>query len=150
MLVAPILEELAFRLGLKINKLNIAITIGIQLIIFLKIFQVINYSLLLRFISMLICSVILYFIINRNILSFFKSKQNIFIYYNIIVFGLLHAFNYSYQEFSHYLFIPFLVSVQLILGVYLSFVRIKYGFILCLLMHISHNSILFFLKLTLH
>ncbi|WP_299363052.1 hypothetical protein [Winogradskyella sp.] len=95
-LIAPILEELAYRLGLKINRRNVSISIGIQLIIFLTILGVISLPLHFKILLMVMASVTSYMILNEKMLLFFAQNKNTFVYYNIICFGLLHAFNFNY------------------------------------------------------
>lgn len=146
-ILAPVMEEFAFRLGLIVNKRNLAIGIGCQLIILLTILNIIELPLYYRVILMIISCSIIYLTLSKRILSFFLKYQNTFVYYNILVFGLLHSFNYNYTEFWHFSFIPFLISIQLVLGIYLSYARMKHGFFTALSFHILHNSFFYLLGL---
>ncbi|WP_157607928.1 hypothetical protein [Seonamhaeicola sp. S2-3] len=138
-LVAPLIEETAYRLSLKINRLNISISIGTQIILYLFIFRVINFPLHLRIILMGGVSLIIYLVINKTSVLYLKKKKRFFIYYNIIAFSLLHAFNFSFTSVLQYSFIPFLVSLQFCFGLYLSYARLSYGFKNVLLFHVFHN-----------
>lgn len=146
-LLAPILEELAFRLGLKINRKNLSISIALQIIIYLTVLDIINLPLHYRLLLMIFSFSFIYLILNKSILHFFIKNNNTFIYLSILCFGLLHALNFNYGEIQHLLFIPFLISIHLFLGVYLSYVRLKFGFALALIFHVLHNGFFFSLGL---
>jgi hypothetical protein len=141
-LVAPLIEEMAFRLGLKINKINIALMLGFQLIFFLILIDIITYSILYKVLFMLVVSSVSYFLISDAFLNFLKRHFNYFVYYNILMFGLAHAFNYTYDSFLDLCFVPVLIIFQLVLGAYLCYVRVRYGFFNGLVFHAFHNLIL--------
>ncbi len=138
-IIAPLVEELTFRLGLKINRLNLAVSLSCNIILTLYFLKVLQLPFIYRFGSILILSIIFYAIINNRIVSFFKSKQNIYIYYNILVFALIHIPNYNYEQYSHYFFIPLLIFPQFMSGIFLSYARLRYGFVLALFLHMLHN-----------
>lgn len=144
-IIAPLIEELAFRIGLKINRKYLATSLGIQFVIFLTVIDIIILPFTFRIILMLVTSLFFYILLTRRFLSVFRKNQNLFIYYNILAFGFLHSLNFNYTEFSHYIFIPFLISIQLFLGLYLSYSRFKYGFYSSLIFHITHNLFFFLL-----
>jgi len=137
--LAPLLEELAFRLGLKVTKTNISIGLGIQAIIILQLCGFIDNPLYIRLIWMGIASLILYLLLNAEHISFFKKNYNYFVYYNIFLFSIIHISNYTYTSYTHYFFIPFLVSLHIVFGTYQSYARIKYGFPFALFIHGFHN-----------
>lgn len=141
-LVLPFIEELAFRIGLKINKINISILLGGQLVYLMSIIDILTFSIIYKISIMFFISLVSYILITNKLLNFLTKYFNYFVYYNIIMFGLVHAFNYSYSSYNHFLFIPILISFQTIMGAYLSYVRLKYSFFWGISLHIAHNLIL--------
>ena len=63
-----------------------------------------------------------------------------FFYVISIGFALLHIFNFD-LSMHHYLLAPFLVLPQLILGLYLGFVRMKNGILASMGIHALNNLI---------
>ncbi|OQD43635.1 hypothetical protein BUL40_03210 [Croceivirga radicis] len=141
--IGPIIEELAFRFSLKVNKLTVAVSLSVQLIFYLHILKFIDVGFYVRIILMVVCSFILYFTISSRLSLFLKKKFNYYLYYNLFAFGFLHALNFSYFEVFHYLFIPILVSVQLLFGLYLSYIRIRRNISYAIGFHIFHNALIF-------
>lgn len=144
--LAPLLEELAFRLGLKLTKTNISISLGVQAIIILQLCGVISNPIYIRLIWMGIASLILYLLLKTKHISFLKKNYNYFVYYNIFLFSIMHISNYTYTSYTHYLFIPFLVSMHIVFGTYQSYARIKYGFYFALFVHGFHNFVIILLR----
>jgi hypothetical protein len=138
-LIAPIIEELTFRLGLKISKLNISIFLGFNIIAILKISGIIEQTFIIRLLLILCISIICFLFLKDKYLSFFKINYPLFLYFNILFFGFVHIGNYSYSSYSQYLFVPVLVFTQIFLGIYLSYSRLRFGFFFALFIHIFHN-----------
>lgn len=145
-ILAPLMEEISFRLCLKIKKINIAISFGVQLFYIFIILDVIDLPLLYNALFIILSSTVVYFLINQKILAFLKKHFKYFVYYNIIFFGLTHALNYEYSSLQQYFYIPILISFPTVLGAYLSYVRLKHGFLFVLSAHALHNLILFLLS----
>jgi len=149
MLLAPLIEELGFRLSLILNHFTVSISLGIQIGVILQLIFNLNYHIIVRLIFMLVIVGIIYLVLNKHIISLIKKHHRLFIYYNILFSGFLHITNYELSSIIHYFLIPILVFQNVIFGAYLSFYRMTYGFKIALLMHILHNSffgvILYFL-----
>ena len=62
-------------------------------------------------------------------------------YLSAVLFGLVHVSNYELSE-SQNLLISIIILPQLFLGFMLGFVRIKYGFYYCVLLHAVYNACL--------
>lgn len=62
-------------------------------------------------------------------------------YLSALLFGLVHASNYELTE-SQNLLIPLIILPQLFLGFILGFVRVRYGFFYCVLLHAVYNGCL--------
>lgn len=142
-LLLPIIEELIFRLPLRISRLNMAISLS--LIVF-GCLSVIN--LYLAAALSIVPFIIIYFIIKKESLFFTKLNSlnsryflQIF-YFQAILFGLLHLTNYKLEVQYFYLF-PFFIISYILAGCFLGYLRIRYNFgiYLCITTHIVVNSI---------
>lgn len=138
----PIIEELGFRLALKIRKDFLSISLGIQLTYVCLIINDFTFS-IFEILSLIIFFTILwFFIINNKLVEFLKSHYRFYFYFNISFFAALHFFNYSYGNYLDYLFIPIIILPPLFIGGYISFIRIKSGFFLGLVLHILYNLVI--------
>tara|TARA_B100000900_G_scaffold414057_1_gene439598 strand:- start:3904 stop:4554 length:651 start_codon:yes stop_codon:yes gene_type:complete len=119
-IIAPFLEEIMFRLGLKLRS-NFLILWPLQLLILLQVSNKIN---LLKTI--------------RN----FWNKFYAWIFYLItIAFGLIHILNFK-PSLNIYLLAPVLVAPQILIGINLGYLRIRFGLIWSILFHAFYNGIL--------
>ncbi len=155
-ILAPLIEELTFRLGLKFNKFNISISLSLLFLVALQIFSfpipvliseniinlgnlqgVVNMALLVTLISILI-----FVILSILKVNFEPLKKNFkwILYLSALIFGLIHLTNYSNLG-NMLLLAPFLVAPQIIAGLNLGFLRMKYGFIWGYLGHVLHNAL---------
>jgi hypothetical protein len=142
-LLLPIIEELIFRLPLRISKVNFAIPLCIILFLILyklNIYIAISLSLVL-FVVMLIGikkeSDIL------NFAGIFYKKYFWFLFYfQALIFGFLHLTNYN-LEYNYFYLFPFFIISYIITGSFFGYLRIryKYGIYLCIVSHIVVNSI---------
>lgn len=145
-IITPLIEELFFRLSLRLNEkfLHFNITIlftGITLF-FLSSVKV-NW---IR-ISFLIFGVILllvYYIkkekVNKFILIFWDRNFFYVFYFFVFSYGLLHITNFNPRSIMT-LLIPIIILPQLILGLFCGYVRLKLGFSWGCLFHFFHNGI---------
>ena len=140
-ILAPIAEEMIFRLSLVFNPAYFAISFS--LLITLIIHK------LTSFLPALISLVLLYFIfyyiaVHYKILihRFWYKNLGVLVYFSSLSFGLLHVGNYQFVEGYQYLIIPLLIFPQLAMGFLLSFVRLCYqnGILICILVHIIMNA----------
>ena len=142
-LLAPLIEELAFRLGLKLSRTNAAISFGFQFIFILVYFEIWPEALSYRiFTIVFIISIFFIALKSGRFLTILDKHFNFFVYYNILFFGILHATNYTFSNYHHYLYVPILIIPQLFLGAYFSYARVRYNFGYSLLFHVLHNAIL--------
>lgn len=132
--IAPIFEELLFRLNLVINKKNL---IGFLITcLFLAIFFFFKGSnlKLILFISILLIFLIILIYFTQYKLIIISNYRFIF-YSTAILFGLLHIFNYSGITTSNIVWTPLLVIPQIIMGLLLGYLRVTYGFIYAVICH---------------
>jgi len=139
---APFSEEIIFRLSLIFNPINISFSISVFGALFIHKIS----SHLIAVLSFLIIFLIVYIITisNRQFLNSFWAKNFKYIFYFFsILFGLVHASNYTFVEASQFFLIPILIFPQLAIGFVLSFTRIYYekGFIMCIIIHCLMNLV---------
>lgn len=139
-LLAPLVEELAFRVGLRITKLNTSLYFGFFTVVFLKFIGLIELNIALSIGIALLLSLLFFLLLNDKILSVLKKHYYKFLVFNLCCFSFAHLGSFSFSTVSQYLFIPVLVFIQFCLGAYLSYSRLKYGFLFTLFLHFIHNS----------
>lgn len=145
-ILIPLVEELVFRLHLRLNRnylhFNIVIIIA-GIITMLASFVKLSYMRIL----ILSCGVILvalYFLnktkLDKKILNIWDMKFGYVFYISLLIFGAIHITNYD-KGFLKYLLLPLLVLPQLILGLFCSYMRISMDFFRGYLFHASHNIV---------
>jgi hypothetical protein len=144
-LLLPIIEELIFRLPLRISKINFASSFS------LVIFLVLHYCIFNIYLSLsisIIFSFSLYLVLekessflNRLIVLFTKYFWQVF-YFQALIFGFLHLTNY-FVDFRYFYLFPFFVLSYIISGLLWGYIRMRYtfGIYLCIVSHIIVNSI---------
>jgi hypothetical protein len=141
-IIAPIMEEIIFRLSLVFDPVNIALSFST--LIALIIHKVSNGF--LTFIFFFFFLFLLYrlaFIYRLSIHSFWNKYFKYIFYFLSIIFGLVHISNYKFVEGAQYLIAPLLIFPQLEIGFILSFTRLYYerGFLICIIIHVLMNMI---------
>lgn len=156
--IGVVFEESIYRLPLKFSSFNISVSILIMWIDF-----PLNHFLIstnkhfsdISNIKLIIIKVLIIisigFILNqkkiRCILQNFWTNYFKWIFYSFsLFFGLLHITNYI-LTLSLVLLSPLICFGSIFSGLVFSFLRVKYGFIYCLLFHFLYNSILYLLIL---
>ncbi len=151
----PLLEELLFRLNLKITKLNISafLTGLLVLIIQVSFFRKFHFFIYLSIIPIF---ALIYYAINQfhfpidKIDNFVKSKFRYVFHFSAIVFGMIHLTNYATIYWWMIVLIPFLTAPYIVMGYVFGYVRMKYGFANGLLMHSTINFISVLLTMPMH
>jgi len=149
-IVAPLIEEIAYRLPLIFNKLFIALSAGTLTFIWISklYYQTMVFSAegLLYKSSFALCAGVLVYLLlkNKNIFIkvqlFWKNKFRWIVYTSVLLFGYMHLFNYEIKIWT-LLFSPFLVLPQINSGIITSYIRIRYGFIYALAKHSLWNLV---------
>lgn len=146
----PIIEELIFRLPLRISKINILTSFC--LIIFLNLNKWCISNMLLAF----LCCSILFFALHfwtRKDLSFLNKLTSYlshhfrgFFYFLALTFGFLHLTNYNI-DLRYFYLLPLIALSYIITGCILGYlcVRFKNGIFLCITSHILVNLIYYLL-----
>jgi hypothetical protein len=142
-LLLPIIEELIFRLPLRISKINIAISLSIILFVILN-----KIDIYVAIIFSIVLFVFLFLLIKEesNILertdNFFTKYFYIFFYFQAFIFGFFHLTNYV-LDFKYFYLFPLFVINQIFIGVFLGYIRVRYtyGIFVCIVTHMVVNSI---------
>jgi membrane protease YdiL (CAAX protease family) len=103
-----------------------------------------NFSLLQIFLLLVIVAPFTEELIFRGPLVFFKNSAYfpVAFYLSCLIFGLVHLGNFE-EGSSLLLWAPLLVAPQLIMGFFLGYLRVKLGLGYAILMHLTHNGILY-------
>jgi len=134
----PIWEEYLHRFYLNYRIKYLLISTVLSLFVFILNFEDVNplqnsiHFLFFLFLLVISLLKIIYNIINVKVL----------IWGSILFFGLFHLSTYEREIYeNNYLMVPVLIMSQFITGFFLSFIRIKYHFIHCILYHGFFNLI---------
>ena len=119
-IIAPFLEEIMFRLILKFRS-NFLILWPLQLLILLQVNNKIN--------------------LLKTIRNFWNKFYGWIFYFISIAFGLIHILNFE-PSLNIYLLAPVLVAPQILIGINLGYLRIRFGLIWSILFHAFYNGIL--------
>jgi len=141
-IIAPILEEVIFRLSLIFDPINIALSVST--LIALIIHKVCNgFITIMTFAFLFLLLYQLVFKYRVEFISFWNKYFKYIFYFLSITFGLVHISNYKFVEVGQYFIAPLLIFPQLAIGFILSFTRVYYkrGFLICIIFHALMNMI---------
>lgn len=148
--IVPLIEEILFRLGLKVTKINISIFIGLITYLLLggKIikFEIQNQLGIYYIVISFTIAVISYFYMPSRIFDFLDIKKKWLITASIISFGIVHVLNIKILYWQLLLLYPFYVLPQIIMGFFITNLRLKYGFVWGFFLHAFFNAINFLLS----
>jgi hypothetical protein len=145
-LIFPIIEELIFRLPLRISKINLATSFSLIIFLVLNKWCFSNVYLALSF------SVVLFLLLYIGIIgessflnrltTFFTNHFWMFFYFQALVFGFLHLTNYI-VDFRYFYLFPFIVISYISKGCLFGYLRVRftYGIYLSIVSHMVINSI---------
>ncbi|MEM9535550.1 MAG: CPBP family intramembrane glutamic endopeptidase [Cyanobacteria bacterium P01_E01_bin.45] len=140
-LILPAVEELIFRLPLRPSALGFSIPTSIVILYLLGLVGV-NLA-ILPVVGLMLLGLNFYLFIRPLKLPLLERiygrfSRSIF-YISAILFGAIHITNYSGRVWA---LMPLLVLPQFILGLFLGFVRVRYGFGWAIFAHGFHNGCL--------
>lgn len=137
-ILAPILEEAMFRLFLKFSRARFNISF------FLISLSSFVFSGILGSVMMVLWLVFAIVLLDRryyiNIQYFWLRNRKVVFWAVVLLFGLIHLDNYDLELIPWYLYFP-TVLPQLIGGVFLGIVRIRFGFLWAILLHAAFNLV---------
>jgi len=142
--IAPFMEEVLFRLSLKVNRLNISVFLGVLLYIVLggKVitFELNNNLYIMYIVVGALLSIISYYFLPSSIINLLTKNKNVILILSIFLFGIIHVFNIKTVYWQLTLIYPFYVLPQIIMGYFISNLRLKYGFLWGFMLHALINA----------
>ena len=143
--VAPVLEELIFRLPLKISRVNILVSLLSAYVVFYlssrhisslanlnEIFKIVGFG--------LICTILVFRLKPILINSFYKKYFGIYFYATTLAFGLIHINNFIAIVPQNLIWLsPIFILAQIISGFFLGYIRLKNGITWSILLHFLFN-----------
>lgn len=146
-IIVPILEEILFRLYLKPTDINIKISL-ISFPLILSYMVTKNYFSIYTITTLIACIFFLFSITSlyyaKHVQNFIKKNNQCFIIISIISFGLMHLINIikldHFQENIFYIY-PLFIIPQIIIGYFITNIRLKFSFKWGLALHVLLNSI---------
>ena len=142
-LIAPIIEELIFRLPLRFSKVNIITSFC--LVIFL-ILNKLNFYLALSISIVLLGFLLLRINEGSDIIkradNFFTRYFFWIFYFQVFLFGFLHLINFN-LDFRYFYLFPFFIIGYILIGCYLGYIRVRYnlGIYICIVTHMVINGV---------
>ena len=157
-LLAPIAEELAFRLPLRYSELNLTISALFvvlftvrRLLLKLGIFGLATRWLWSAVFALLVASVVRVLLRTEPVKRFtsriWLDHFRFVVYISCFGFGLFHLSNYRFSSLTSETLVlaPLLVLPQIIGGLILAFARMRLGMIWCIVLHAATNFLAFWL-----
>ena len=151
LILGPILEEITFRLPLKFTPLNLSLSLGGLSYFLISTFTKTKfYSVELITGFKLITSLFLVYTMHKlislqkwNLIlkNIWVNHQLKLIYLSIMIFGLIHLNNMQELSRKHILLFPILISPQLLIAFFASYLRVLCGFKYAVLFHMGVNFI---------
>lgn len=146
--LGPFMEELIFRLPLRISKLNISVSLSFLAIYFIgdKIVDINIYSIntWIKLIPIgFVFFLIYFFSFYQKLKEMFTKYYAIYFYALSVAFGLIHSLNfYKIIPINLIVFFPFFMITLILLGVFLNYIRIRLGFIWGVFAHSFFNFLI--------
>jgi len=152
-LMGPLIEEGLFRLWLSINKTHLAISISLLCYVAMGNKWPINFHSYQIYLELVVSGIVFFISYkalafkNEIVIHFLRSKTTQIYCISILLFGLMHILNFKPIHYSLFYVYPIFVVPQMIMGYFLTNLRVKSGFVWAVLLHIMINttSILLFL-----
>ncbi|GER59123.1 CPBP family glutamic-type intramembrane protease [Patiriisocius marinus] len=141
-LIAPILEELTFRLGLKFSKTNVLFFIAGITYIFLKIIIQLEWYICLIMVAVitLLFSLVLKNKLLQKLKDFWKKNRLLLFYFLLFSFTFLHITNFKLDN-AILIYLPLLMLPHLLAGFVFSYARLKSGILLAICLHVLNNGL---------
>lgn len=137
--MAPIVEEIIFRLPLRPVALSLSIPISLVMIYLLGLFSV-NPA-IPSVVGLMLLGFNVYLALRRlkvpRLQQLYTRFPRPIFYLSAILFGAIHIGNYDSRV---WILMPLLVLPQCVAGLFLGFVRVRYGFGWAIFAHALHNG----------
>jgi hypothetical protein len=148
-LIGPAIEETIFRLPLSFKRVHIALSFAFAVFLFSSLLPLVKhlnqsigiwYELLIRLAVVGLIFLLIYKLLPNN-LSLKPALKKALIIASICLFGLMHISNFSPLQWAIIWVYPIYVLPQLLMGVALSYMRFKNGFVWGIALHCLINSV---------
>lgn len=143
-LIAPVVEELIFRLPLRFNKVNLLLSATLLSVWMLRG----DYKAVLIVASVVVAVVgfLLFYPklgVSRYLEKFWEKHYGIVFYFFSALFALMHILNYTNIVFPQGLFVLWMVMPQFALGVMAGYLRVRYdkGLFFGMAVHAINNLV---------
>jgi len=159
---APFTEEFTFRLGLKYSPYRLAFTASFVLLILFTFlsenipevrswlagslenvgtfWRLAIYLGLVGLLGLLLGKWWSVRLPHTRVERFYRAHFGWIFYFSVIVFGVVHIFNYYNLDQYWYLF-PLLVLPQMVFGAVFAYIRVIYGMVWAIFAHFFHNAV---------
>lgn len=145
LILAPVFEELIFRLPLKLTRLNLLISMILSYFMFYLLrkptIQVTSVQEIAKHIVYgLMCSFLVFSFKESSFSAISDKYFNFFFYVLTVIFGILHISNFIDLVPSNLIVLaPIFTFHQIIVGFFLGYLRLKRGIMWCILLHFLLN-----------
>ncbi len=141
--LAPIIEEVFFRLIYVFNKRNLIILLSTS--VFFGTYFTVNENLLksIVFSVVFILTIVLIINFNRSRANFYKHFA-LFFYFIAGLFAIIHLGNFIGLSFNNVIIGLLMVIPQFLAGIILGYIRVRFGFIYAIIFHAIVNLTLLF------
>jgi hypothetical protein len=143
--LGPFLEEVIFRLPLKLKKINVILSLSVMSFYFIgdRMVDLNMYSFYswIKIVPVVFVVIFTYFFIKKSLLELINEKYyKIFFGLITIFFGLIHIVNfYKIVPSNLVCFVPIFVLPQMALSFFLAYIRLKNGFMWGVFLHCLYN-----------
>lgn len=148
-LIGPFVEEVLFRLPLRLEKSGIALSVSI-VIYHLMVEHFFAFEFNNPYSYGKVAIALIAFLLVRKVfpdswLVMIKRKYSVYFYFVAVAFALVHLTNFTPYNSSVLLFYPLFTLPQFLMGLSIGFVRMEYGFFYGFALHslINLPSVLF-------
>ncbi|MEL7051288.1 MAG: hypothetical protein AAGM45_05835 [Cyanobacteria bacterium J06588_5] len=140
-IIGPLLEECIFRLPLRPFAVNIALALSLVVLLGLQLFLPAPSTLLVIGTALVALNLYLWARRSRSTVlnSLYTKYPRIIFYVIVLSFSILHITNFDPAVWA---LVPLLVLPQLVIALWLGFVRLRYGFGWAFFAHAFHNGAL--------
>ncbi|GAB3179136.1 CPBP family glutamic-type intramembrane protease [Telluribacter humicola] len=155
LVMAPLVEELAYRWGLRFSPARTAVSVGLIVFYWLpfggtystNILNVLDQPGFYLMVTMAaVAGLTMFALLSVPLLEASVSRRwhryfgSIF-YITSLLFGLMHIFNVADLTLSVWLLAPFITVQQIVFGLFNGYVRMRFGFVHAVLQHALFNLI---------
>lgn len=141
-LVIPVIEEILFRLLLRINRKNLLTFSGVTLTMFGL--TIIVESSFIKVGLLCLCmlpALIALLKVEKKLEGLVTRNFRFFFYLSTFLFGIVHLLNFDPITPYVLLLAPILILPQLFLGSVLGFIRVRYGMTYAVFFHMAINAV---------